>query len=278
MCTGQGQSLAEVLSTHALLPLAWESSWEAARFLRDDRPADLLIDTKSTSSDLVSEMDKGAEDLLIAALLGDRPTDGILGEEGGERFGTSGVRWVVDPLDGTVNYLHHMPTWGVSVAAEQEGGTVIGVVVTPAFDEAYIGVKGVGAWVVKESTATAIQVSGCSRLSDAVVATGFGYAAERRRAQGRVVHDLLSQVSDIRRIGAAVIDYCWLARGRLDAYYERGLNTWDIAAGALIAAEAGAVVTGLRDEDIYGSLMIAAAPAIADELRDFLIAADADRE
>ena len=278
MWTGQGQSLAEVLSTHALLPLAWESSWEAARFLRDDRPADLLIDTKSTSSDLVSEMDKGAEDLLITALLGDRPTDGILGEEGGERFGTSGVRWVVDPLDGTVNYLHHMPTWGVSVAAEQEGGTVIGVVVTPAFDEAYIGVKGVGAWVVKDSTATAIQVSGCSRLSDAVVATGFGYAAERRRAQGRVVHDLLSQVSDIRRIGAAVIDYCWLARGRLDAYYERGLNAWDIAAGALIAAEAGAVVTGLRDEDIYGSLMIAAAPAIADELRDFLIAADADRE
>ncbi|MSO26806.1 MAG: inositol monophosphatase [Candidatus Nanopelagicales bacterium] len=278
MCTGQGQSLAEVLSTHALLPLAWESSWEAARFLRDDRPADLLIYTKSTSSDLVSEMDKGAEDLLIAALLGDRPTDGILGEEGGERFGTSGVRWVLDPLDGTVNYLHHMPTWGVSVAAEQEGGTVIGVVVTPAFDEAYIGVKGVGAWVVKGSTATAIQVSGCSRLIDAVVATGFGYAAERRRAQGRVVHHLLSQVSDIRRIGAAVIDYCWLARGRLDAYYERGLNTWDIAAGALIAAEAGAVVTGLRDEDIYGSLMIAAAPAIADELRDFLIAADADRE
>ena len=267
--------LAEVLNAHALLPLAWDAAWEAARFLRDARPADLFVDTKSTPSDLVSEMDKGAEELLIANLLGARPSDGLLGEEGGERFGSSGVRWVVD---GTVNYLHHMPTWGVSVAAEQDGRSVIGVVVTPEFDEAYIGVKGDGAWVINGAIATPIRVSECTRLSAAVVATGFGYAAERRRAQGRVVHELISQVSDIRRIGAAVIDYCWLARGRLDAYYERGLNPWDIAAGALIAAEAGAVVTGLRDEDIYGSMMIAAVPAIADELREFLLNAQADRE
>lgn len=270
--------LAEVLTAHALLPLAWDAAWEAARFLRDERPADLFIDTKSTPSDLVSEMDKGAEDLLVANLLGARPADGLLGEEGGERFGSSGVRWVVDPLDGTVNYLHHMPTWGVSVAAEQHGRSVVGVVVTPEFDEAYIGVKGGGAWVINGAIATPIRVSECSRLSDAVVATGFGYAAERRRAQGRVVHELISQVSDIRRIGAAVIDYCWLARGRLDAYYERGLNAWDIAAGALIAAEAGAVVTGLRDEDIYGSMMIASVPAIAHELREFLVGAEADRD
>lgn len=138
--------------------------------------------------------------------------------------------------------------------------------------------RGVGAWVVKDQLATRIQVSECTSLRAALVATGFGYAVERRQAQGRVIHALLSQVSDIRRIGAAVIDYCWLARGRLDAYYERGLNAWDIAAGALIAAEAGAVVTGLRDENIYGSLMIAAAPGIADELREFLLAVDADQE
>ena len=272
------QPLADVLSAHSLLPLAWEAAWEAARFLRDDRPADLFIDTKSTSSDLVSEMDKGAEEILIAALLGDRPKDGLLGEEGGERPGTSGVRWVVDPLDGTVNYLHQMPTWGVSVAAEQDGQSVLGVIVTPAFGEAYLAVRGAGAWVIQDETATLIRVSDCPKLGAAVVATGFGYAADRRRAQGRVVHELVSQVSDIRRIGAAVIDYCWLARGRLDAYYERGLNAWDIAAGALIAAEAGAVVSGLRDDDIYGSLMIAAAPTIAGELRDLLLTLDADLE
>ncbi len=274
----QIQPLSLVLATHPLLPLAWDAAWQAARFLQDERPVDLRIESKSTASDLVSQMDKGAEEILISALLGERPTDGLLGEEGGERTGTSGVRWVVDPLDGTVNYLHHMPTWGVSVAAEQSGQSVIGVVVTPAFNEAYIGVRGVGAWVVTDQMATPIRVSACPRLAAAVVATGFGYSANRRAAQGRVVHELLPKVSDIRRIGAAVIDFCWLARGRLDAYYERGLNAWDIAAGALIAAEAGASVTGLRGEDVYGSMIIAATPAIAGELREFLLAVDADQD
>ena len=251
------QPLSLVLDAHPLLPLAWDAAWQAARFLQDERPEDLRIESKSTASDLVSPMDKG---------------------EGGERTGTSGVRWVVDPLDGTVNYLHHMPTWGVSVAAEQSGQSVIGVVVTPAFGEAYIGVRGVGAWVVTDQMATPIRVSACPHLAAAVVATGFGYSANRRAAQGRVVHELLPKVSDIRRIGAAVIDFCWLARGRLDGYYERGLNAWDIAAGALIAAEAGASVTGLRGDGVYGSMMIAATPAIAGELQEFLLAVDADQE
>lgn len=269
------RSLDELLTLHELLPAAWQAGERAGAFLRDERPDDLVIDTKSTESDVVSAMDRDAEAMIIADLLGPRPADGLLGEEGGERVGTSGVRWVVDPLDGTVNYLHRLPMWGVSIAAEVGGRTQVGVVHVPAFGEGYLAVRGEGAWLVREGRGERLAGSDCPTLGAAIVATGFGYAAERRRRQAQVVAGLIGDVSDVRRIGAAVLDFCWLARGRLDAYFECGLNAWDYAAGALIAQEAGLVVSALRDDDL-SRFVLAAAPAIAADLRSALARLGAD--
>ena len=276
MALPETRALADLLAAHDLLPLAWRAALRAGTFLRDDRPDDLVIDTKSTASDVVSAMDRDAEAMIIADLLGPRPDDGFLGEEGGERPGTSGVRWVVDPLDGTVNYLHRLPMWGVSIAAEVDGRTEVGVVHVPEFGESYLAVRGAGAWLVREDRGERLMGSECAALPAAIVATGFGYAADRRRRQAEVVHGLIGQISDVRRMGCAVVDFCWLARGRVDAYYECGLNAWDIAAGALIAREAGMIVTGLVDDDV-SAFMVAAAPGIARPLRAALGALRADR-
>jgi fructose-1,6-bisphosphatase/inositol monophosphatase family enzyme len=264
----------DLRTRHPLLAIAWSAAHRAGAFLRDERPDDLRIDTKSTITDVVSEMDRGAERMLVDDLLGARPADGFLGEEGGERHGTSGVRWVVDPLDGTVNYLHRIPMWGVSVAAEVHGAAELGVVVLPEFGETYVGVLGGGAWLVREGQVQRLRVSECASLERAVVATGFGYRAERRVRQAEVVRALMPRVADIRRMGAAVVDFCWLARGRVDAYYESGLNPWDTAAGALIATEAGIVITGSAESADY---FVAATPAIASELAALLLDLGADR-
>lgn len=267
--------LDELLDLHPDLTRAWRAAQDAASFLLHERPADLEIDTKSTPTDLVSEMDKTAEGMIIEALLGSNPQDGLLGEEGGERMGSSGLRWVVDPLDGTVNYLFGFPMWGVSIGMERNGTTEIGVIVTPAFDESYIAVRGRGAWLVRGSEGVRLQVRECADLSLAMVVTGFGYSPDRRVSQARVLEGLIAHVRDIRRMGAAVVDFAWLARGRFDAYYERGLNAWDISAGMLLAAEAGAEVGFLR-ENGDSDLMMAAVPGIAGVLRSELTRLDAD--
>ncbi|MDO9485096.1 MAG: inositol monophosphatase family protein [Actinomycetota bacterium] len=264
--------LADLLSSHELLPIGWAAAVEAALFLRDERPSALQVDTKSTAVDAVTEMDRGAEALLITRLLGSRPQDGFLGEEGGERPGTSGVRWVVDPLDGTVNYLYRIPMWSVSVAAEIDEQSVIGIVVAPEFDEAFVGIAGAGAWLVRGAlsgpqSVEPMAVGECATLEMAMVATGFGYSSQRRQEQAAVMLAMAGQVRDFRRMGGAAIDFCWLARGRLDGYYERGLARWDVAAGALIAQEAGAQISGLWGESVYEETMVAAVPGIAQSLR-----------
>jgi len=256
-------ALAEVLAQDPLATLAWRAAHEAGPFLADERPDAPAIESKPAPTDVVTQMDRQAEAILIDRLLGPRPRDGLLGEEGGERLGSSGIRWVVDPLDGTVNYLYGLPMWGVSVAAEEDATTRVGVVVTPAFDEAYIAIRGVGSWVVRSGAVSRLRVRHCASLAQALVVTGFGYTPEQRGRQGRLVADLLPDVRDIRRGGAAVIDLCWLARGRTDAYFEHGLNAWDVAAGALIAAEAGARVTGGPGT---GRVLLVAVPSIADDL------------
>lgn len=258
--------LQEVLSAHELAPLAWAAAHEAATFLRDERPDDLLIESKSTPTDPVSEMDRGAERRIIDRVLGARPDDAVLGEEGGERPGTSGIRWVVDPLDGTVNYLYRLPMWGVSIAAEVDGVAEVGVVIAPELHLASVAIRGGGAWSVNGNRAVRLAVSTCTSLDQALVSTGFNYDAGMRVAQGGVVHGLLGSIRDIRRSGSAVVDFSWVARGCTEAFYEAGLNRWDIAAGALIASEAGAVVRGLADVDPFGSVLVAAAPGIADAL------------
>ena len=215
---------------------------------------------------MVSDADRDAEALIRDLLVAERPGDGLLGEEGSLVEGSSGRRWVVDPLDGTTNYLYRFPAWVVSVALEDAdtpsggtGGALVGVVHDPLRGETFAAARGEGA----SCNGAEIAVSGAQRLDSALIGTGFGYAAERRATQAEVVARILPRVRDIRRAGAAALDLCMVACGRLDGYYERGLNAWDWAAGSLIATEAGATVTALPDEP-FG--LVVASPAIADEL------------
>ncbi len=223
-------------------------------------------------------MDTAAEALLVQTLLGARPDDAILGEEGADRAGTSGVRWIVDPLDGTVNYLYGLPSWAVSVAAEGPAGVEVGVVMVPVLGQAFAAVRGQGAVSVSAGRRTRLAVTGPDELSQALVATGFGYAQHRRAAQARTLTMVLPRVRDIRRAGAAAVDLCWAAAGLVDLYYERGLQPWDHAAGALIAMEAGMVVGGAAGQPPSSELTWAAPPALADSWAALLAQAGADRD
>ena len=206
------------------------------------------------------------------------PGDAILGEEGDDLPGTSGVRWVIDPIDGTVNYLYDLPSWAVSVAAEIDGITVVGVVAAPALGETYVAVRGRGARLHDAHGVRTLRVNDPVELPHALVATGFGYTVDRRRGQARVVSEVIPAVRDIRRGGACSIDLCSLAAGRVDAYYERGPRAWDLAAGGLVALEAGARVEGLHGAPAGEDLIIAAGPHLFRDLHDLLatLSADAD--
>jgi myo-inositol-1(or 4)-monophosphatase len=257
----------------SLTDLAEAAAREAARLLLEGLGRDRLsVETKSTATDMVSEMDRAAEQLIVATLLAARPDDGLLGEEGAHRAGTSGVRWVIDPLDGTTNYLYHHPGFAVSIAAEHEGQAVAGVVIDVMAEDVFRATRGEGA----TRNGTPITVSGESNLSQALVATGFGYQVDQRRHQAAVLAHVLPDVRDIRRMGSAALDLCSVACGRVDAYYELSLSRWDFAAGALIAAEAGAEVTDLSGAFPGAAPLLAAPPALAGPLRDLLLAAGAE--
>jgi myo-inositol-1(or 4)-monophosphatase len=250
-----------------LLELAVRTAREAAELVARGRgTAAQSVDVKSSPVDMVTAVDKACEELVVERLLGARPDDGLLGEEGGERAGTTGVRWIVDPIDGTTNFVYGLPAYAVSIAAEVEGEVRAGVVLNAATGELYSAALGGGAWLSTpaQPEARPLAVSGPASLAEALVATGFGYRSEQRRAQGAVVAELLPQVRDIRRFGSAALDLCTVAAGRVDAYYELHLNPWDYAAGALVAAEAGAVVTGLPGRSFGQPLGIAAAPSVAE--------------
>lgn len=265
-----------------LTALAAEAAVAAGALLRDERPGTLRVGTKSSPTDVVTQMDRAAEELLVDRLLTARPGDGVLGEEGGERSGTSGVRWVLDPLDGTVNYLYGLPLWGVSVAAEVDGEVVVGVIDVPEVGETYVAVRGRGALLRDRSGERRLEVADPAGsggdLDRALVGTGFGYTAARRRSQAAVVAALLPRVRDIRRMGAASVDLCAVAAGRLDGYFERGLQPWDLAAGALVVREAGGSVGGLRGVPAGETLTVAARPALFGPLHDLLVELDADRD
>jgi fructose-1,6-bisphosphatase/inositol monophosphatase family enzyme len=223
------------------------------------------IETKTSTTDLVSDVDRASEAAVSQVLLSRRREDGVLGEEGTSRDGTSGVRWVVDPLDGTTNFLFGVPQYSVSVAAEMDGATAVGVVIDPCRDETWAGARGGGARLNGVPCRVA---AGRSTIETALIATGFGYRPERRAWQAQVAAAVLPRVRDIRRFGSAALDLCWTAGGRYDAYYEWGLNPWDLAAGALICAEAGGAV-----EILPGRLIVAAAPPLLDPLVELLTAA-----
>jgi myo-inositol-1(or 4)-monophosphatase len=207
------------------------------------RPAQGL-GSKSSDTDLVSDADREAERVVRELLEAERPQDGLLAEEGSHAEAESGRRWVVDPLDGTINFLYGFPAWGVSIALEGPDGTEAGVVFDPLRPELFAAVRGGGAALNGEP----IQVTGRTELAQAMVATGFSYEAERRAGQAELLLRVLPQARDIRRFGAAALDLCLVASGRVDAFYERGLNRWDEAAGRLIVEEAGGVVRDLEGE------------------------------
>ncbi|CAN7462180.1 inositol monophosphatase family protein [Knoellia sp. LjRoot47] len=236
----------------ALEALAADVARSAGRLVVDERPdAVEVAATKSTATDVVTAMDQASQDHLLARLREARPDDAVLGEEDGGATGTSGITWVIDPIDGTVNYLYGIPAYAVSVAAVVGDPSVpggwrpfAGAVYNPVTDELFGARAGAGARLVRGDDQRPLSPTACDSLDQALVATGFGYAAERRERQGRLVLDLLPQVRDIRRAGSAALDLCSVAAGRVDAYYETGLNPWDLAAGWLVAVEAGAVVGG----------------------------------
>lgn len=217
------------------------------------------VERKSSRTDMVSDADRDAEAVIEGMLLGERPDDGLLAEEGGHSEAASGRRWVVDPLDGTTNYLYGFPAWVVSIGLEDSEGGAAGVVLDPLRDELFSAVRGEGAHLNGEP----IEVSGREELGRALVATGFGYDAERRALQAAALERLLPRVRDIRRAGAAALDLCMVATGRVDGYYERGLQPWDWAAGSLIVKEAGGTLIELEDEP---QGLVAASPLIAEEL------------
>lgn len=252
--------------------IASELAREAGELTRTRRAAGVSVaSTKTSVTDVVTAADEEAERLLLARLSELRPDDGILGEEGTSVVGASGITWVLDPIDGTVNYLYGLPAYGVSVAATVPDATasadgrraIAGAVYLPVTDELFAAVMGGG------STLNGLPLPGPAEtpLDRALLATGFGYTKERRTEQAAVIRQIIPQVRDIRRMGSAAADLCLLAAGRLDAYYERGLQPWDYAAGLLIARESGAVVLGRDAQTAPGEpLLIAAAPGLAREL------------
>jgi len=229
------------------------------------------VQTKSSLTDMVSEMDRAAESLIVERLLGARPSDGMVGEEGTDVVGTSGISWIVDPLDGTTNYLYGLAGFGVSIAAADGDTVVAGVVLDVVRDELFSATLGGGA----TRDGSPITVSTATDLASALIATGFSYDAAQRAHQAGILVELLPRIRDIRRFGAAAVDLCAVACGRVDGYYERGLAPWDLAAGGLIAAESGATLCDLRGGPVQAGSVIAAAPGIADALLSVLRSAGA---
>lgn len=272
-----------------LLELAVATVGEVGRMLVDRRPeaGPRVVQTKSSPTDVVTQMDQAAEQMIIERIRAARPGDAFLGEEGGARDGDGGpdgggarVRWVADPIDGTVNYLYDLPDWAVSLAAEVDGEVVAGAIAVPRRGELYTAVRGQGALLRMDGDDTPRRLR-CNTgvpLDRALVATGFGYEPARRAYQGEVLRAVLPKVRDIRRAGSCCIDLCAVAAGRVDAYFERGPHWWDLAAGTLIVAEAGGRVEGLAGQPPGPEFTLAAGPDLFERLHELLAPLDPARD
>ena len=247
-----------------MIALAEDVARDAGALLRESfrDVVRLRTHTKSSPTDLVSEADVAAETRIRERIARERPDDAIMGEEGEDLAGTSGLRWVVDPLDGTVNYLFGIPQWCVSVAVEDEQGTLAGVIYDPMREECWAAERAGRATL----NGLPIQGSDCDDLAVALVGTGFGYDAAVRARQAEVVARVLPRVRDIRRAGSAALDLAWTAAGRLDAFYERGVQPWDVAAGALLCRRAGLEVACLEPDPPAGAGIAVAPPALLHRL------------
>ncbi len=259
--------MSDPVDPRELLALAEDAAGAAAHLLHTEELDPAAVSTKSSGTDLVTELDRAAEALIVGRLLEARPDDAVLGEEGGERPGTSGVRWVIDPLDGTTNYVYGYPAVAVSIAAEVDEQAVAGVVVDVHHGTCYTAARGHGA----HADGRPLRASSADDLAVALVGTGFAYAAEVRRRQAEALPHVLPAVRDLRRSGSAALDLCAVAAGHLDGFWERGLAPWDHAAGGLVAAEAGARVGRLGTGE--PATILAAGPHLHDALADLLLAA-----
>lgn len=256
--------------TADLRALAERLAREAGALLLARLPEVRTLTSKSTPTDVVSEVDHAAEELIVTALRRERPDDAILGEEGTYDTGTTGLRWLVDPLDGTVNYVYRGAAFTVSIAVEDAEGGLAGAVYDPQRDELFGAARGLGATRNEEP----LRATEVTDLAHALVATGFSYASADRAWQAGVLARVLPVVRDIRRSGSAALDACSVAAGRVDAYYELGPAPWDRAAGAVVATEAGAVVhVGTAPDG--RDLTVVSAPGIADDLLSLLTDAGA---
>ncbi|MGH9303890.1 MAG: inositol monophosphatase family protein [Acidimicrobiales bacterium] len=224
---------------------------------------------KSTPTDLVTAADRASEALITERLSQARPSDGLLAEEGSRQAGTTGLTWIVDPLDGTINFVYGLPVFGVSVACADAEGVFVAAVHDPMRGETFSALRGSGAWLNDQTLALDAGPS----LDQALVGTGFGYASELRLKQAGLLVAVLPAVRDIRRAGAAAIDLCWVASGRLDAYYETGLAPWDRAGGGLVVVEAGGTIDERGDIIDGATTLLAAAPGLGAGLASLLVEA-----
>ncbi len=224
--------------TQQLLDLALKIARQAGDLLMD-RPASWDLTVKSTAIDIATQMDLASEKLIVESILAARPDDGIIGEEGASRESKSGVTWVIDPVDGTVNYFYGLPGWAVSIAAKDETGTLVGVVHSPTVNATWHASKSGGAFLNN----VAIACNEPIELNRALISSGFAYDVNNRLEQVKIVNALLPKIRDLRRIGSAAADICHVATGMVDGYFETGLFEWDLAAAELIAREAGATVS-----------------------------------
>lgn len=255
------------VSAETLRDLAVVVAVEAAGLVRERREGDVEVSaTKTSSVDIVTEVDKAAEELIYARLMQGRPGDGFLGEEGASAESSTGVSWIVDPIDGTVNFLYGLPQYSVSIAAERDGEVVAGAVVNVQTREVFAAARGAGA----TCDGRPLRVRDTVPIDQRLVVTGFSYVADVRALQAAAVAALVPQVRDIRRLGSAALDLCAIGAGRADGYVEEGLNPWDMAAGGLVATEAGARLESFPG--VGGRPCVVCAPA--DGFEELLALAD----
>ncbi len=254
----------------AVLEVAIDAARRGGIVLMEHRQRGLSgLLTKTTDTDLVSDADRAAEKLVVELIAAAFPNDAIVGEEGASTPGTSGRRWIVDPLDGTTNFVYGFDSFCVSIGVEDQNGPLAGCVHDPVRHETFSAVRGGGADV----NGSSLKPASTEGVGRALVGTGFSYRADQREWQAMVMSRLLPRVRDIRRVGSAALDLCWVAAGRLDAHVERGLALWDHAAGVLIAEEAGATVRRPAATEKWG-LVMAATPSIAVELFELVETAE----
>lgn len=257
-------------SPDQLLRLAQDLARSAGTHARNGRAGGMhVVGTKLTDTDMVTKFDRESEAMIVAGLRESRPDDSIIGEEGAGHRGSSGIEWHVDPIDGTTSFMYGLPTWCVSIGARDAEGGLVGAVYMPDLDEMFAARRGGGATL----NGNVISCSSQSAVSKALVATGFSYTPAHRTVQSRRVTEFIHRIRDVRRMGAAAVDICFVACGRLDAYFEENLHSWDVLAAELIAREAGARSGDFSGGPLHPAEVLVSAPGVFDELSAMLVAA-----